>query len=95
MAAKRQHPARGGRKSPRTGETKRGPGKKGFAKPGSTVTRKVTKGPGKGDTVKFKANSPSAREPGKLKPRRVVKDVPPKGTQKTVPKRKPGKRKKR
>ena len=56
------------------------------AKPGSSVTRKVTQGPGKGDTVKFKANSSKAKEPGKLKPRRVVKDVAPKGTQKSLPK---------
>ena len=53
----------------------------GHATPGSTVTRKVTRGPGKGDTVKFTANSSSAQEPGKLKPRRVVKDVKPTGTQ--------------
>ena len=58
----------------------------GKAKPGTTVTRKVSKGPGKGDTVRFKANSASAKEPGKLKPRRVIKDVPPKNTQKTVAK---------
>ena len=64
----------------------------GKAKPGSTVTRKVTKGPGKGDTVQFKANSRKARLPGKLVPRRVVKDVPPRGTQKTL---KRGKKKKR
>jgi len=56
----------------------------GHAKPGATVTRKVTKGPGKGDTVQFKANSSKAREAGKLKPRRVIKDVAPTGTQKTL-----------
>ena len=56
----------------------------GFAKPGSTVTRKVSRGPGAGDTVQFKANSASANEPGKLKPRRVIKDVKPKKTQKTL-----------
>lgn len=55
------------------------------AKPGSTVTRKVKRGPGKGDTVRFKANSASAKEPGKLKPRRVLKDVGRKRTQKTIP----------
>jgi len=64
---------------------------KGKAKPGKTVTRKVTKGPGKGDTVVFKANSASSKHPGKLVPRRVVKDVGKKGTQSTLPK---GKKKK-
>lgn len=44
-------------------------------KPGKTVTKKVTKGPNKGDTVQFKANSASAEIPGKLVPRRVIKDV--------------------
>lgn len=68
----------------------------GRAKPGSTVTRKVTRGPGKGDTVQFKANSSTAAEPGKLKPRRVLKDVPPTRTQKTVPRgRKKSARRKR
>ena len=57
---------------------------KGTAKPGSTRTRKVTRGPGKGDTVQFRANSSSAQEPGKLKPRRVIKDVGRKKTQKTL-----------
>lgn len=74
---------------------KASPGGKGTAKPGSTVTRKVTKGPGKGDTVRFKANSASAQEPGKLKPRRVLKDVPPRGTQKTLAKGKKKKAKKK
>lgn len=62
--------------------------KKGIShrKPGSTVTRKVTKGPGKGDTVQFKANSSKAQIPGKLVPRRVIKDVKPKGTQRSLPK---------
>ena len=59
---------------------------KGTAKPGSTVTRRVSKGPGKGDTVKFKANSSSARQPGKLNPRRVITDRGKKGTQKSLPK---------
>ena len=59
---------------------------KGTAKPGATVTRKVSKGPGKGDLVQFKANSASAKEPGKLKPRRVIKDVGTKGTQASLPK---------
>ena len=48
---------------------------KGRAKPGSTVTRKVTRGPNAGDTVRFRANSASAQRPGKLVPRRVVKDA--------------------
>ena len=56
------------------------------AKPGSTVTKKVSRGPNKGDTVRFKANSASARIPGKLVPRRVVKDVGKKNTS-TVPKK--------
>ena len=50
----------------------------GKARPGATVTRKVTKGPNKGDTVRFKANKSGTQEPGKLKPRLVVKDVGPK-----------------
>lgn len=58
--------------------------KVGRAKPGTTVTRKVTRGPGKGDTVQFTANSSSAAKPGKLVPRRVVKDVAPKNTQTTL-----------
>ena len=45
------------------------------AKPGSTVTRKVTRGTNKGDTVRFKANSRSSARPGKLVPRAVTKDV--------------------
>ena len=64
---------------------------KGRAKPGSTVTRKVTRGPGKGDTVQFKANSPKARLPGKLVPRRVIKDVGKKRVGSSIPK---GKKKK-
>ena len=48
---------------------------KGHAKPKASVTRKVSRGPNKGDTVQFRANSSSAAEPGKLKPRRVIKDV--------------------
>ena len=59
---------------------------RGRAKPGSTVTRKVSRGPGKGDTVVFKANSSSANRPGKLVLKRVVKDVGKKGTQKRLPK---------
>ena len=59
---------------------------KGRAKPGSTVTRKVTRGPGKGDTVQFKANKAGTKHPGKLVPRRVVKDVGKKGTQRSLPK---------
>ena len=61
--------------------------KKGFAKPGKTVTKKVTRGPNKGDTVKFKANSASAAVPGKLVPRTVVKDRGKKNTS-TVPRKK-------
>ncbi len=56
------------------------------AKPGKTVTRKVTRGPGKGDTVQFKANSASANEPGKLQARRVITDRGAKGTQASLPK---------
>ena len=63
----------------------------GKARPGKTVTRKVTRGPGKGDTVQFKANSSKANLPGKLNPRRVINDVGKKGTQKSLPK---GKKKK-
>lgn len=65
---------------------------KGTARPGSSVTRKVSRGPGKGDTVQFKANRPGTQHPGKLVPRRVVKDVSPKNTQTSLPK---GKKKKR
>ena len=64
------------------------------AKPGSTVTKKVTKGPNKGDTVRFKANSPSAALPGKLVPRLVVRDVGP-TNRSTVPKRRTKRRGKR
>ena len=53
---------------------------KGKAKPKATVTRKVTRGPNKGDTVQFKANSSSAALPGKLVPRRVIKDAGGKNT---------------
>jgi hypothetical protein len=53
---------------------------KGRAKPGSTVTRKVSRGPNKGDTVQFKANKSGTQQPGKLKPRRLVKDSGPKNT---------------
>ena len=67
---------------------------KGKAKPGKSVTRKVSKGPNKGDTVQFRANSASAEEPGKLKPRRVIKNVGKKNTS-TIPKgKKPAKKKK-
>ena len=48
---------------------------KGHAKPKASVTRKVSRGPNKGDTVQFRANSASAALPGKLVPRRVIKDV--------------------
>jgi len=66
--------------------------KKGQAKPGSTVTRKVTRGPGKGDTVQFTANRAGSKHPGKLVPRRVVVDRGTKGTQTSLPK---GRKKKR
>ena len=66
--------------------------KKGKAKPGSTVTRKVTTGPNKGDTVQFKANSAGSKFPGKLTPRRVIKDVGKKNTAGSLPK---GKKKKK
>ena len=58
---------------------------KGKAKPGSMITRKVSRGPGKGDTVKFKANNPGTKNPGKLVPRRVVKDVSPKRVVSSIP----------
>ena len=63
----------------------------GTAKPGTTVTRKVSKGPGEGDLVQFKANAAGTQNPGKLVPRRVIKDVGTKGTQTSLPK---GKKKK-
>ena len=66
--------------------------KKSQARPGSTVTRKVTQGPGKGDTVQFVANKSTARKPGKLTARRVIKDVAPLRTQKSLPR---GKKKKK
>ena len=56
--------------------------KKSKAKPGSTVTRAVSQGPNKGDTVKFVANSSSARLPGKLVARKLVKDTGPKNRSK-------------
>lgn len=56
------------------------------AKPGATVTRRVTQGPGKGDTVQFRANSASAQKPGKLVARRVITDRGTKGTQTSLPK---------
>jgi len=58
--------------------------KKSKAKPGAVVTRKSTQGKNKGDTVRFKANSSSAELPGKLNPKRVVRDVGSKNTS-TVP----------
>jgi len=48
---------------------------KGKAKPGRSVTRKVSRGPNKGDTVQFRANARGTQNPGKLVPRRVIKDV--------------------
>lgn len=65
---------------------------KGKAKPGRTVTRKVSRGPNKGDTVTFKANKSGTAEPGKLKPRRLVKDV---GTKNTTSSLARGKKKKK
>ena len=63
----------------------------GTAKPGSSVTRKVSRGPGKGDTVQFQAVK-SGAHPGKLVARKVVKDVGTKNTQSTLAKGKTGKR---
>ena len=62
----------------------------GKAKPGRTVTKKVSKGPGKGDTVKFVANKAGTKHPGKLVPRKVIKDVAPFNTQSSLPKAKGG-----
>lgn len=47
----------------------------GRSKPGKSVTRKVSRGPNKGDTVQFRANKARTAHPGKLVPRRVVKDA--------------------
>lgn len=58
---------------------------KGKARPGSTVTRKVSRGPNKGDTVQFKANTAGAQKPGKLVPRRVTKDAGPKRVGSSIP----------
>lgn len=58
---------------------------KGKAKPGTSITRKVSRGPGKGDTVKFTANKPGTQNPGKLVPRRVVKDIGAKRTGSSIP----------
>lgn len=55
---------------------------------GKTTTRKVTRGPNKGDTVTFKG-SPS----GKPYPTRVVKDVGKKSTLRNNPGVKFGKKK--
>lgn len=60
--------------------------KVGHAKPGSTSTRKVTRGPNKGDDVQFKANSAGTQHPGKQVPRRVIKDVGSKNTATSLPK---------
>lgn len=59
--------------------------KPGHAKPGSSTTRKVSRGPNKGDTVKFVANKPGTQNPGKLVPRRVVKDAGPKRVGSSLP----------
>ncbi len=61
-------------------------------KPGKSVTKKVKKGPNKGDTVQFRANSSSAQIPGKLVPRSVIKDVGKKNTSAVVKGKKPAKR---
>lgn len=63
--------------------------KKSKARPGSTVTRKSTRGKNKGDTVRFVANSSKARLPGKLNPKAVVTDRGAKNTStvKTVKKK--------
>ncbi len=66
---------------------------RGKAKPGSRVTRKVSKGPNKGDTVQFVANKAGTQHPGKLVPRRVIKDVGKKSTAKSLPKGKKTKKK--
>lgn len=52
----------------------------GTAKPGATVTRKVTKGKNKGDTVQFVANKAGTMHPGKLVPKRVIKNTGKKNT---------------
>lgn len=57
----------------------------GKAKPGSATTRKVSRGPNKGDTVKFVANKPGTQNPGKLVPRRVVKDAGSKRVGSSIP----------
>lgn len=59
----------------------------GHGKPGSTSTRKVTRGENKGDTVKFKANSAGTQNPGKQVPREVVKDVGSRNTASSLPKK--------
>jgi len=69
--------------------------KKSFAKPSAVVTRKVTEGPNKGDTIRFKANSPSAQIPGKLNPKRVVKDTGPKNVSGVTKGKKPIKSRKK
>ncbi len=59
---------------------------RGFARPGSTVTRKVG-----GRMVTFKANSSRARIPGKLVPRREKPNI----SSNTIPGRKRKKKRKR
>lgn len=54
--------------------------RKSSGKPGKSVTRKVTKGPNKGDTVRFKFG-PS----GKPFPVAVIKDVGKKSTLRNNP----------
>jgi len=68
---------------------------KGHARPGSMTTRKVSRGPNKGDIVKFKANKPGTKNPGKLVPRRVVKDTGEKRVGSSIPVDKKKKKKKK
>ncbi len=58
----------------------------GHGKPGSSSTRKVTRGPNKGDTVQFKANAAGTQNPGKQVARRVTKDVGKPNTAASLPK---------
>lgn len=63
---------------------------KGIVKPGRTVTRKVSRGPNKGDTVQFKANATGTQHPGKLVPRVLVKDVGSRNTARSLSRKKRG-----
>jgi hypothetical protein len=64
------------------------------AKPGAVVVRTVTEGPNKGDLVEFRANGPGTMFPGKLVPKRVLKDSGKKNRSK-LPKGKKKKAKKK